>query len=277
MREIYPEEYDFSPKTWIIPEQYKDFLKERKLSTRENERMYIVKPENGSQGRGIFLTRTEKDERIRQAQWSFGNMLVAQKYIQNPLLVSGYKFDIRLYVLIASCDPLRVYIYHDGLARLCTESFQPANDENKDNHFMHLTNYSINRAHTSNFQSSHDATEGSVGSKRTLSALLDTMRREGRPLDDLWPRLRDMAAKAAIAAQPALARHHRTYRPADMAGDCCFELLGMDVLLDDALRPWLLEMNLAPSLQVCPPASSPALLPPPVPAAAAPRQRDSAR
>jgi len=73
--------------------------------------MYIVKPERGCQGRKIFLTDDANDRAIKKAAWygtMGGDALVAQQYIQKPLVLysqpsdKGYKFDLRLYVLVTS-------------------------------------------------------------------------------------------------------------------------------------------------------------------------------
>ncbi len=66
-----------------------------------------------------------------------------QRYITNPLLINGHKFDLRTYVLITSYEPLKVYIFQEGLARFASEVYTTRIDKN--NKYMHLTNYSINK------------------------------------------------------------------------------------------------------------------------------------
>lgn len=74
------------------------------------KKTFIIKPECGSQGRGIFLTKNLKD--INPAE-----KLICQLYITKPYLINGYKFDIRVYSLITSCDPLSIFVYNEGLVR----------------------------------------------------------------------------------------------------------------------------------------------------------------
>lgn len=56
--------------------------------------------------------------------------IVVQEYIDKPFLVDGYKCDMRIYVLVTSCDPLRVFLYHDGLLRMSTEKYVAPMDNN---------------------------------------------------------------------------------------------------------------------------------------------------
>lgn len=65
-----------------------------------------------------------------------------QRYIQNPMLIDGRKFDLRLYVLVTSMEPLRVYLFEEGLVRLSTKKYTLKNLRSR---FTHLTNYSINK------------------------------------------------------------------------------------------------------------------------------------
>ena len=66
-----------------------------------------------------------------------------QSYIKNPLLINGCKFDIRLYVLVTSLDPLKLYLYEDGLIRIATEQYSEDDDKLSDC-CVHVTNFAVN-------------------------------------------------------------------------------------------------------------------------------------
>lgn len=83
---------------------------------------FIVKPDGGSQGDGIYLIRDPSD--LKLVAGSQAKQAVVQEYIQKPLLIDKLKFDIRLYVLIKSMEPLEIYIAKEGLTRFCTEPYQ---------------------------------------------------------------------------------------------------------------------------------------------------------
>lgn len=60
--------------------------------------------------------------------------LIVQEYIEKPFLMEGYKFDLRIYILVTSCDPLKIFLYHDGLVRMGTEKYIPPNESNLVSH-----------------------------------------------------------------------------------------------------------------------------------------------
>ena len=65
--------------------------------------------------------------------------------MHKPYLIDGLKFDMRIYVLVYGVDPLRIFVYREGLARFATEKYTPPYKGNMDNLFIHLTNYAINK------------------------------------------------------------------------------------------------------------------------------------
>ena len=89
------------------------------MTSQKRKPTVIVKPDAGCQGRGIFLTKSVDE--VSSVEGA-----VAQQYLPSPLLIDGYKFDLRVYVLVVSCSPLRVLLFKDGLARFCTERYRCA-------------------------------------------------------------------------------------------------------------------------------------------------------
>ena len=76
--------------------------------------MYILKPVAASCGRGIKVIN-------KKTKISRKDGYLASKYVSHPHLINGLKYDLRVYVLVSSYDPLRIYVYNDGLVRFATE------------------------------------------------------------------------------------------------------------------------------------------------------------
>lgn len=211
----------------------------------ENPRQWwIIKPSNSAQGKGIYITND-----IRDINNSLSNKqsLVASHYIVNPLLINGLKFDLRIYVAITSINPLRIYIFEEGLARFATCKYRDVGNDTRSNRFMHLTNYSINKLNKRAFKQNNDASnlDGNIGSKWSLAGLRKELCNLG--IDDLalFRKIEDIIIKTIISAEPILNNSFEMFVP---YRNNCFELLGFDILVDSHLNPWLLEVNLSPSL-----------------------------
>jgi tubulin polyglutamylase TTLL2 len=96
--------YNFVPTTFVLPNEYVNFMREYAEQT--EKAIWICKPSDSSRGRGIFLISD-------MSQLIYDQQYVIQQYISNPLLLGGFKFDLRLYVLITSFFPIRCYLYKE--------------------------------------------------------------------------------------------------------------------------------------------------------------------
>ena len=238
MRKNFPKEFKFFPETWILPTDMSDF---KAQFTGKRNKTFIIKPDNGCQGRGIFLTRD-----FDKVPIDYNNTLVAQKYMAKPFLLDGYKFDLRLYVLVTGCDPLRIFLHHEGLVRLATVPYIPPTQKNLEKTMMHLTNYAIN-CKNPDFEENVNPEDAGDGHKRSLQAILQLLEEDGHDTKKMMRDIEDMIVKTLLAVQPSLAHVYHSCQPDDVANAMCFEILGFDVLLDHKLKPSLIEVNHAPS------------------------------
>lgn len=94
--------------------------------------------------------------------------------MDRPYLISGLKFDLRVYVLLAGCDPLRIYIYHEGLARFATEDYKKPKKSNLKQAFIHLTNYAVNKLNPK-FVFNKSSKDMDVGHKRSMTSVFKLM------------------------------------------------------------------------------------------------------
>ena len=231
------ESFEIMPLTFLLPHDYNAFIHAFtgiEDSSPKKENIWILKPIGLSRGRGISLVRDISDVTYSQAS-------VLQKYVERPLCLQGYKFDLRLYVCVTSFRPLEVFIYKEGFARVSTQRYSLAADETS-NKFIHLTNSSIQKQNVAGPSNDNPVSnnEDGGGSKITLhgpDGLWKRLERTGVNTLQLWRNICILVLKSLVAVNDQIA-----HQP------CAFEVFGYDVLIDQDLRPWLLEVNSSPSM-----------------------------
>lgn len=133
--------------------------------------------------------------------------------MNNPHLINNLKYDLRLYVLVTSYDPLRIYLFEEGLVRFATYEY---NCKLKDirKRFMHLTNFSVNK-HSKRFVRNCKAEIDGEGSKWSLKALRKYYESVGIdaqkvPLSiiKLFQRIEEVIIKTCISAEPNMLDLH---------------------------------------------------------------------
>ncbi|XP_039759976.1 tubulin polyglutamylase ttll-4-like isoform X2 [Pararge aegeria] len=228
-------EFGIMPKTYVLPHDLKILKHDWEMHAANDER-WIIKPPASARGTGIKVVS-------RWTQIPKKKPVVVQRYVSKPYLINGSKFDLRLYVLVTSMHPLRIYLYKDGLARFASVKY---NDEltSLNDRYMHLTNYSINRL-SKNYTPNEDFS-ACEGHKWTLQTLFQYLKTEQNvDTEALWESIKDLVIKTIISGEASIS----SLTKANITSRYnCYELFGIDVLLDEDLKPWLLEVNISPSL-----------------------------
>lgn len=196
---------------------------------RGDHNAWIVKPVGKSRGRGIecFASLHDITEYITGTEERY----VAQKYIENPLLVKGRKFDLRVWVTVTSWNPLVCYEFAECYVRFCQPGFTL---DSWDDKFMHLANNAVQK-----YGPEFDTDKEFDHNIWHIDDLARWFEQTGRgDFGEVRESVTDLILTSLKLGEHVVQDH-----------ECAFELYGFDVMLDDRLTPWLIEINENPSLE----------------------------
>lgn len=155
--------------------------------------------------------------------------------------------------MIKGVEPLEAYICDEGLGRFCTENYQMPYAGNMKNMYMHLTNYSLNKNSENYIACDGDnflKEDGDKASKRLLSTIWKTLDEEGYDTEKIYSEVKDTIKKCIKTLEPYLKNYYQINLSRSIENSKVFQVVGLDVLIDRKNKPWIMEINANPSLNI---------------------------
>ena len=232
----FPKDYHYMPEAYCFPENY-DIISKivKNLDLEDTKNLWLVKQLHSSRGTGIkFLTNVENLQKQ--------NKYFVSHYIYNPHLINGKKYDLRLYLLVTGYTPLKIYLFDNGLISFCSEKYN-LNSNKLEDKFIHLNKNSKNKI-SENIEL-NKSVDNELEDKCTLYTLKKYFEKSGLNFDKVWEKIKDIIIKVVISVSDIAISLIKKLK---LSSCNLFELYGIDILIDENLTPWLLEVNRNPSL-----------------------------
>lgn len=222
------------PLTWVLndTDDYKAFQRYY-LQYSQTRPTFILK-KNIQGKRGLYITQNKADIDELHAESGTSGYKVIQRYVDNPYSIQGYKLNIRLYVvIICNAGHIDWYLYNQGKCIYTNKVYDPVislQESNLDDREQHFTSYNLNTAEKyieMGLPESLDDLErhmGSVEYQKVWSGIITRIAK----------------IKECFAGRLCLLE--------SLAEKVCFQLFGVDVILDEDMKPLILEFNKGPEM-----------------------------
>jgi hypothetical protein len=238
MRSYFRKSYNYMPLTYEYPKDKEKIEKRFSNYTLNLKDLWIVKPINLCSGLGIHIFKSLEEENEKGR-----SHYLLSKYFSNPHLINGKKYDMRLYVLISGFEPLRIYLYNEGLIRIAADKYK-LNKNTIENKFAHLTNTAINVHNKKYINPKSNIDE--KANKWNLLTYRQYLKKKNINVDEIFAKIEDIIIKTIIAGQ----RHIiDTSKSLNLNDRNMFNIFGFDIILDNKFIPHLLEVNTRPFMK----------------------------
>ena len=161
-----------------------------------------------------------------------------QEFIHNPLLIDGKKFDIGIYAVMTSIDPLRVYLLgNEALLRFCAKPYLPFNSSD-------LDSYVVGDDYTPIWEIPSLKPffkDANLNMKESLNGYLRNL---GKDPEIMWKKIESVISDVYIAKAPHISKLTTIVgSPRHF-----FELVRFDFVVDEDLNVYVMEANMSPNL-----------------------------
>ena len=232
---LFKNEFNFMQLTFIYPEDKKIIDKIFKNYKAKKDNLWMIKQKKNNSG---------KDAYIFHSLENLPKEFIISKYIDNPHLIDGKKYDIRIFVLVSGIRPLRIYLNKEGFLHIAKENFTLENDY-LDNKNIHLTNYLNNNNKITNLIFSKEV--------KNFQDLMDFkeyqtyLKKENITFLDIRKKIIDVVIKTIISGNEYLLSKLDKYNLNDRS---FFNLYGFDFIIDNNYEPHLLKIKGRPDLNI---------------------------
>jgi hypothetical protein len=181
---------------------------------------WIVKDPIKNRGEGLNLVHGENVRKY------FGNRYIVQKYMENPHLIHNRKYDLRVYALITSRDPLVIFVSKEFYVRFSSKEFSM----DTESPFVHFTNFRV-QMHSEDFHVGEEEWQWDAMEYRSYVG--------DAKFQEIYRSIKDVIVSALKPWGSSEENRKRS-----------FELIGVDIIIDADSRPWVLEFNVPPGLHI---------------------------
>ena len=228
----FPGDYNYMLETYSYPKEKQEIIEKfSKYSLKNDNDVWMIKPTMGSLGLEISILTNYSDIKLK-------NYLIT-KYLYNPHLIKGYKYDLRFHGLVSTIKPLKLYLYNEGLVRLASEkyNFSVSDPHNK---YSFLTNLFINKKNQKKFIYPKNMKNMEDSNLWNLDTFQKYCARNNINYEKLYSEVGDIFIKMMITVREKIIDN---IEKTNLQYSNFYHLIGFDIILDENLKPYLLETN----------------------------------
>ena len=237
MKTLFQDDFDYMFETYSYPEDkiiiFNKFKNYRLTNYSQNE-LWLIKPKLSTCGANIALLKEYSDIK---------DDYIITKFLKNPHLIKGFKYDLRFHGLITSILPLKLYLYNEGLVRISSEKYDYNNLTKLSSY---LTNIALNIKNEKKYIYPNNISNIEDSNLWNFDVFQNYCEKKGYNYTEIFEKVKDIFIKLVLSIRKKTINY---IKKINLHSSNFYHLIGFDIILDNNLKPYLLETNRRTSLR----------------------------